>query len=639
MPTRSEEVLASLADKYELLQKLGEGGMGSVYLVRHKLLDQLRVVKLMHPQLGEDGTFEDRFRQEARVAAKLRHPHIAALHDFDVTASGSAYIVMEYVQGATLEAMLGTGLPPLELAVELAGHCLGALDYLHHEGFVHRDIAPDNLMVDLDRRGGPAAVLIDLGIAKRLGGEQTQQMTQAGAFLGKVTYGAPELFGSGAEPSPRTDLYSLGIVLYQMLTGRLPIESQTVAGMIGGHLFRPPLDFAESDPQGRVPTALREVVLRALAKKPDDRFAGAAEMAAALQDAMRGATRAHTVPYGTPPPAADLRTVSPTVPLMPPTAELAPAPAAAVPAADRRTAPLKPSGTVSVPVGRSRVLIGALVALGLAAVVGIGLLLPVGDRWRGDREETGRRGESAQEVPVTLPPGFAAGPGHALVIGNDDYASRRLGLQSLSSAVADARAVGEVLRTRYGYEVTRLEDATREQIMQALHELALVLGPEHNLIVYYAGHGVIDGKGHGYWLPVDAEHDNFANWIPNRDIHDVLIDVKARRVLVIADSCFAGSLAPESEEALVDEAKMFTGDARFVLTSGDLQPVPDRGSGSHSLFAGALLQELERTPGALTAGALYRRLDRRLDGSLEPQWRALAGHGQGEFVLVPRVAS
>jgi hypothetical protein len=237
---------------------------------------------------------------------------------------------------------------------------------------------------------------------------------------------------------------------------------------------------------------------------------------------------------------------------------------------------------------------------------------------------------------VTLPAGFDIGPRYALVIGNDDYASRGHGIQSLASAAADARAVGELLESRYGYEVHPLVDATRDEIMVALSELA-ALSPEHNLLIFYAGHGFIDDNGRGYWWPVDAEPHNPANWVANREIYEALIDVRARRVLIVADSCFAGSLASEGE-ALVDPNHLLDKDARLVLTSGGLKPVPDRGLGRHSLFTEALLAQLRGTAGPLTTGELHRRLERALEGVQEPQWNALFGHGNGEFLLVPRTS-
>jgi serine/threonine protein kinase len=281
--------LRRIEGKYEILEKLGEGGMGAVYKVRHRLLDDVRVIKMMRPQLVADEEFKARFQREARVAIQLRHPNIAHLIDFTIDEEdGTAFIVMEFIAGMTLEEVLRhSGPPPLGLALEIGQQSLRALACLHEKGFVHRDISPDNLMLTADADGQPLVKLIDLGIAKILGsGAGTGQgnLTGTGIFLGKVRYSSPEQFGTegAAMVDARGDLYSLGIVLYELLTGKYPIQGRDPSSLIAGHLFRPPLDFAESDPGGRVPPALRALVLRVLAKEPAQRFATARELGAIL---------------------------------------------------------------------------------------------------------------------------------------------------------------------------------------------------------------------------------------------------------------------------------------------------------------------------------------------------------------------
>ena len=277
--------LRRIEGKYEILEKIREGGMGAIYKVRHRLLDEIRVIKLMRQQLVEDEELKSRFLREARVAIKLRHPNVAQLYDFTVDDDGTALIVMEFIDGMTLEDLLGFhGPPPLGLALEIAQQSLKALGYLHAKGFVHRDISPDNLMLAEDTDGQPLVKLIDLGIAKTLEGGGESHLTQAGTFLGKIRYASPEQFGADGATTvdARGDLYSFGIVLYELLTARFPIQGRDASSMIAGHLFRPPLDFAESDPGGRLPAGLRAVVLKALAKSPADRYASAAELARAL---------------------------------------------------------------------------------------------------------------------------------------------------------------------------------------------------------------------------------------------------------------------------------------------------------------------------------------------------------------------
>ncbi|HSG38676.1 MAG TPA: TonB family protein [Thermoanaerobaculia bacterium] len=259
--------------KYEILEKIREGGMGAIYKVRHRLLDEVRVVKVIRSQADTVGEAADRFLSEARSAIKLRHPNVAVLHDFAMAEDGQAFIVMEFIEGWNLlEILNGFGPPPIPLTLEIARQSLKALGYLHRRKIVHRDVSPDNLMLTRDVDGNPLIKLIDLGIAKTLEGQGG--MTTTGVFLGKPRYGSPERF-SGDGWDERSDLYSFGVVLYELLTLRCPITGNDPASLMAGHLFRPPLDFAETDPQGRVPAELRKIVLKALAKKPDERVASA----------------------------------------------------------------------------------------------------------------------------------------------------------------------------------------------------------------------------------------------------------------------------------------------------------------------------------------------------------------------------
>ncbi|HXO28451.1 MAG TPA: serine/threonine-protein kinase, partial [Thermoanaerobaculia bacterium] len=274
-----------LEGKYEILEKIKEGGMGAVYKVRHRFLDEIRVIKVIRSTLEPSQEISDRFLREARMAIRLRHPSIAVLHDFAVDDDGKAFIVMEHIAGLTLEDVLRTGgPPPLGLALEIASQALRAMGYLHRNGFVHRDVAPDNLMLTRGVDGEPLVKLIDLGIAKVLAGEGAA--TTTGIFLGKPRYASPEQFRA-QEIDHRSDLYSFGVVFYELLTGRCPVDGNDPASYMAGHLFRLPLDFAVSDPHGRLPAELRRFLLRTLAKAPAERFPSAAECAreiAPLQD-------------------------------------------------------------------------------------------------------------------------------------------------------------------------------------------------------------------------------------------------------------------------------------------------------------------------------------------------------------------
>ena len=276
--------LERLEGKYEILDKIREGGMGSVYKVRHRLLDEVRVVKVMRPHLADDEILKARFLREAKIAIKLRHPNLAQIYDFTMDENGYAYLVMEFIDGLNLQEMVKIlGRPPLGLVLEVAVQSLGALGYLHRKRIIHRDVSPDNLLVARDDERALQVKLIDLGIAK-VHHEGEESLTSAGTFLGKVRYSSPEHFKSheGTDVSGVSDLYSFGVVLYELVTGVYPIHGSSVASLISGHLMHPPLDFSESDPDGAVPHELRAIVLKALEKNPDDRYPSARAMSEAL---------------------------------------------------------------------------------------------------------------------------------------------------------------------------------------------------------------------------------------------------------------------------------------------------------------------------------------------------------------------
>jgi serine/threonine-protein kinase len=276
------ENVGSLEGKYEVLEKLHEGGMGAIYKVRHRLLDEIRVIKVMRAQHEANDALRARFLREAQMAVKLRHPHIAQMYDFAFDETGRGFIVMEYVEGISLQQMLErVGAPSLKLSLDLARQTLTALGFLHRKGIVHRDISPDNIMVAWDDLGRPMVKLIDLGVAKVV--TSTTGLTVSGTFLGKLLYASPEQFGTaGGKVDQRSDIYSLGVVLYEFFTGNHPFPATSPQELIAGHLLKPPLDFATGDATGRVPEDLREIVLKAIAKKPEERYASAEALDEAL---------------------------------------------------------------------------------------------------------------------------------------------------------------------------------------------------------------------------------------------------------------------------------------------------------------------------------------------------------------------
>jgi len=265
---------------YRLLDKLGEGGMGAVYKVRHRFFDEIRIIKVMQAQLELLPELKERFLGEAKRGKQLRHPNLAEVIDFSIAADGTSYIVMEYIEGINLRELMTRSGGPLDykVVIPIAEQALAALGFLHSKKFVHRDISPDNLMLtDVD--GTQRVKLIDLGIAKSL--ESTRQLTMVGKFVGKVSYASPEQFGGDVDA--RSDLYSFGVLLYELLTGAKPIGGSDYVSIISGHLNQPPRTFSETDPHARIPIEVRAAVLKALEKRREDRYQTAEEFAAALR--------------------------------------------------------------------------------------------------------------------------------------------------------------------------------------------------------------------------------------------------------------------------------------------------------------------------------------------------------------------
>lgn len=283
-----------LDGKYEMLERLATGGMGEVYKARHIHLQELRVIKILRHDRAEDPNAAQRFLQEARIATQIKHPNVAILYDYSRLPDGRFYMAWEYVDGEDVGARLRReGVFPLLLAVEMTIQALRGLEAIHGAGVIHRDISPDNLMMRKDPKGRAQLKIIDLGLAKSLATD-ADEITQAGVFMGKLRYCSPEQAGSlkGAPIDHRTDLYSLGTVLYEMVSGMPPFESENQHGFVLKRLSEEPLPLAGRNPQVRVPRELDQVVMRALQLDRDKRFHDAVEFIHGLvrvADSLRGA--------------------------------------------------------------------------------------------------------------------------------------------------------------------------------------------------------------------------------------------------------------------------------------------------------------------------------------------------------------
>jgi len=274
--------------KYQILDRLGVGGMGEIFKVRHIHLNELRVIKIMRPNVASDDQGLQRFLQEARTSTMIKHRNLAMLYDFAQLDDGSYYMVWEFIDGTNIQKWMSqNGAMPARLTIEISIQALNGLDHLHSMGLIHRDISPENIMLSQDHHGKLLCKVIDFGIAKSLAeGESGQGLTQTGMFLGKLKYASPEQAGflkEGEHLDPRSDLYSFGIVMYEMLAGKAPFQATNPHGYILKHVTEKPAPIASLNAEARVPPQLEAIIMKSLEKNRDQRYASAADFATALE--------------------------------------------------------------------------------------------------------------------------------------------------------------------------------------------------------------------------------------------------------------------------------------------------------------------------------------------------------------------
>src|SRR5215211_2177819 len=265
----------SQISRYELIAEIGRGGMGVVYRAYEAALDRTIALKVLAPELANQPGFVARLRREAISAARLRHPNIALLFEFG-QADDTAFLAMEYVPGHPLRQLLEAGPLPSERALTILDQIGQALDYAHHMGIVHRDVKPSNILVG----PGDQAMLIDFGLAEV---SECTLLTADGAVFGTPHYMAPEqAAGRGADA--RADQYALAAVAYEMLAGAPPFYGRSATAVVHAHIYELAPPPTEQRPS--LPVAVNAVLLRALAKRPDERYASLAEFLAALRVAL-----------------------------------------------------------------------------------------------------------------------------------------------------------------------------------------------------------------------------------------------------------------------------------------------------------------------------------------------------------------
>jgi outer membrane protein assembly factor BamB/predicted Ser/Thr protein kinase len=271
---RYQQVLSQIG-RYELIDEIGRGGMGVVYRAYDAALDRTVALKLLAPELASQPGFVARLRREAISAARLRHPHITLLYEFG-QAESTAFLAMEYMPGCSLRQLLEAGPLPLERALAILEQIGQALDYAHRMGIVHRDVKPSNILVGQDDH----AMLIDFGLAEV---SESTLLTSDGAVLGTPHYMAPEqAAGRGADA--RSDQYGLAVVAYELLTGAPPFHGRSATAVVHAHIYELPPPPTEQCPS--LPVAINQVLLRGLAKQPQDRYASLGAFVAALRGAI-----------------------------------------------------------------------------------------------------------------------------------------------------------------------------------------------------------------------------------------------------------------------------------------------------------------------------------------------------------------
>jgi len=269
-----------IADRYHVMKKLGEGGMGQVYLAEHVKMGRKSAIKVMNPSLMHDPEAIARFNREAGNASKITHPNVCAVYDFGETPDGLIYLAMEFVEGEPLtDALERDGALPLPRATAIFKQTADALQAAHDLGIVHRDLKPDNIMLARGRDGSDVVKVVDFGIAKAVGGDEAgQKVTKTGLVVGTPEFMSPEQL-SGDRLDGRSDLYSLALVYFRMLTSQLPFQADTVQETMIKRLTDEPKKLAEVRPDLQFPSGLQPVLDAALSRTPAERYQSVAKFA------------------------------------------------------------------------------------------------------------------------------------------------------------------------------------------------------------------------------------------------------------------------------------------------------------------------------------------------------------------------